>query len=258
MAQSIDLLFGEDLQWNQDSDGVNPFAQWDLEHVLRTPRAVKVLQDIQKLPPGDCRAACRNLFARAFQAQTNFFDRFIRRLDDPTIPQKNLPVHCSSLTLALAMFATADSGQRDLLADQFAQLDRYVDEGKSRLGSRQTEKARLFLQMFPWWIFPVPDNRFQVNVLRLAALRERSGKLLSLVDAECDRLGMEKTEMPVERWEAVTGFENRTQRDSSNAMTNYIFYYSHDFDLDMGHNITGGQEALIRKLRFIVFPLQRY
>ena len=202
------------------------FPANDLETMLNNDRAVKVLEIIQKLTAQEREAACQNLFTKGFQLHTNTFYTKIRSFDDPALnPTLCLP--CGRLTMLLGMFATAESGNRDLLAKQFAQLDRFEEDAKSILDRRQDKATREFAPYFPL-VFP-PDNRAQVNLLYLVALRAANGStnLSSQVQGELERSpGLTKEEFPMAGYIPSTAsfnaFWSRSSGDNSKVVTNYF------------------------------------
>ena len=108
-------------------------------------------------------------------------------------------------TVGLALFATAETGRRDILAEQFAKLD---ELGRYGTGT---------------------DTRFQLNVLRLAVSRDPSAPsdLLNQIDTYCRSMGMKAEEVNIVPWDArTTLFEFRvgSPPDTSKGVTKYLFY----------------------------------
>jgi hypothetical protein len=101
-----------------------------------------------------------------------------------------------------------------------------------------------------------PDNRFQVNVLRLVALRTGDSNALKCVDEECARLQMKHETVPIVPWNAETTiFEllPDSPLDKSKGVTEYMF-------LDWPDNMKSDsmfpnpdQQAVVDKLKHIVF-----
>lgn len=250
---SVDqLLLGSDLQFGPVLGESTGDPQTDLEQMLSNPRAIKILDHIQGLSERDQALTCEALFARAFKIHTNLFSVWVLMQADPKIQIKS-SVMCSRLTMLLAMFATADRGDRALLAKQFGQLDRFIAEA-NRIIAAQPPKAKADLSTYFPLFFP-QENRSQLNLLQLAADREpnRSLKLFGQVERELEQANMAKSEMKIFPWE--TDYETRWGRgntDTNKHVTIYKFY-----------NWTGVSEvdsekpapaALVKKLRAIVLP----
>ena len=231
------------------SDSAVP--QTDLERMLSDRRTIKILDHIQGLSGYNKALACEALFAKAFQIHTNIFAVWVRMQADPEIKQKS-SVESSRLTVLLAMFATADSGNRALLAKQFEQLDRFMDEANRTIAA-QPPKAKTDLSTYFPLIFP-QQNRSLLNVLQLAADREtnHSLKLSDQVERELKQANMANTEVPIVPWNArTTYFETGAgDVDTNKHVTIYTFY-------DWTGNSKMGSEpqiALVKKLREIVLP----
>jgi hypothetical protein len=250
------LLFGGYQQWPTLYIGQQPSPQADLEEMLSNDRAVKVLESIQKLPAPECEAACQNLFTKAFQVHTNGFYSTLRSFDDPAVKSATTGV-CGKLTMLLAMFATADSGNRALLAKQFAQLDLFTEDAISVMDHRQDKATREYAPYFPL-MYP-PDTRAQVNLLYLVALHERqgAGDLLSQVQGELERSpGLTKGVFPMAGFMPGTSFKTFWSRSSGNTgkvMTNYFVW---EWSGVAQYDIPGREKfqgPLIKKLRSMVF-----
>jgi len=176
-GRSVDeLLLGSDLQFGGIL-GQSADPQMDLENVLSARRAIKILDYIHGLPERDKAPACEALFDKAFQINTNLFSVWVSIQADPKIQTKS-SVLSSRLTLLLAMFATAERGDRVLLAKQFAKLDRFADEA-NRIIAAQPPAAKTTLSSYIPFFFP-QQNRSQLNLLQLAADREK-GSLVEIV-----------------------------------------------------------------------------
>lgn len=250
------LLFGGYQQWPTFYIGQEGSPQTDLEEMLSNDRAVKVLEIIQKLTAPEREAACQNLFTKAFQLQTNSFYTTIRSFDDPAVKPTSAGLG-GKLTMLLGMFATAENGNRDLLAKQFAQLDRFGEDAKSILERRKDKATREFAPYFTFLYGP--DNRAQVNLLYLVALRDANGptNLAGEVQGELERSpGLTKAEFPIRGFVPSTAsfntFWSRSSGNNSKALTNYFVWQWSDA-AQLGPGGEKFQESLIKKLRSFVF-----
>lgn len=251
--RSVDqLLLGSDLQFDGVVSESAGDPQTDLEQMLRNPRAIKILDHIQGLSERDKAPACEALFAKAFKIHTNLFSVWVLIQADPKIQTKS-SVESSRLTMLLAMFATAERGDRALLAKQFEQLDRFMD-GANRIIAAQPPAAKAHLSTYIPFFFP-QQNRSLINLLQLAADREtnRSLKLFGQVERELEQANMAKSEMQIFPWE--TDSETRWGRgnvDTDKHVTIYRFYGW------TGASAMGSekpaQAALVKKVRGIVLP----
>jgi len=256
LNQSEELpLFVDDKQLHYI--GQEGFPQDDLEEMLSNDRAVKVLEIIQKLTAHEREAACQNLFTKGFQLHTNIFYTIIRSYDDPAV-KLTQSILCSKLTMLLGMFATAESGNRDLLAKQFAQFDRFEEDAKSIMDRRQDKATREFVPYFT--IFFPPDNRAQVNLLYLVALRAANGPktLSSQVQDELERSpGVTKGEFPMRGFLPSTAsfntFWSRSPENTRKGMTDYFVWEWSDVAQSGYPGREKFREPLIKKLRSIVF-----
>ena len=156
--------------------------------------------------------------------------------------------------MLLAMFATAERGDRALLAKQFAQLDRFMDEANQIIAA-QPPATKAVLSTYIPMFFP-QQNRSLVNLLQVAADREtnRSLKLFGQVERELEQANMAKSEMQIFPWD--TDYETRWGRghlDAGKHLTIYKFYDWTGPEKMSGSKIPV-QVALVKKLREIVLP----
>ena len=98
------------------------YAETQLEEMLSVRRAIKVLNMLKAQPRNQRVQKCRELFDRVFRVYADEIERRLglEKLGPPIdelwwVP----PTHA----LCLAMFAAAEAGQRDLLAEEFLRLD---------------------------------------------------------------------------------------------------------------------------------------
>jgi hypothetical protein len=232
--------------------GGDAFSQDNLEEMLTSRRAVKVLQSMRALPPAKREAKCRQMFAQAFRVHTNTFRVVLENYKNPSLPKNTQSVLAMQLALCAALFAAAESGQRGLLAEEFAQLDRFRDEFELHLFSRSPPDNRplsLFLRHVQ------PDHRFQVNILRLAASAATpSTNLVNEVDQACFAMGMRTKKITIAGWDAQTGGMTTRGRasvpaDPSLAVTEYTFLAKgsgrFNYSLEVGR-------GFVEKLRSLV------
>jgi hypothetical protein len=251
------LLKGSDMQFLRSGffAGGVPNPQTDLENMLGNRRAVKVLNHIQKLSSSEGTAACRDLFAKAFQVHTNLLAVWVRKQVDPKL-QTASSVRDSKLTLLLAMFATADGGHRELLASQFTQLDRFEEDAKHAFTTLPPEAKDSLTSYFPL-MFP-PDNRSQVNLLMLVAARatNQTLNLLSQIDQLCEQASMRKMGVQIFSWDAPTVFSRTLWEGGGLATTkDRIIYPFYEWTGVMTTDSERpAQEALIKKSRSIALP----
>jgi len=252
--RSVDqLLLGSDLQfsWPGFLSGGAAAPQTDLEEMLSNRRAIKILDHIQGLSGRDKALACEALFAKAFQIHTNLFSVWVRIQADPKIQTKS-SVQSSRLTMLLAMFATADDGNRALLAKQFEQLDQFMEEA-NRIIAVQPPTAKADLSAYIPLFFP-QQNRSQLNLLQLAADREtdHSLKLFDQVKSELEQATMPKSEVPIVPWNVRTTYFEKLigagNLDTNKQVTIYRFYGG------VSEMDSATQAALVKKLRGIVLP----
>jgi hypothetical protein len=256
--RSVDqLLMGSDLQfmWPGYISEACGSPHTDLEEMLSSRRAIKILNHIQGLSGHDKALACDALFARAFQVHTNLLSVFLQIEADPKIKSKS-SVMSSRLTVLLAMFATADSGDRALLAKQFEQHDRFMDDA-NRIIAEQPPKAKAHMSAYFPLFFP-QQNRSQLNLLQLAADREtnRSLNLFSQVEHELEQAKMDKSEVQIVPWNArTTFFETRWAGAGGNVDTNkQVTIYRFYGGVCESVLEKSAQAAFVKKLRGIVLP----
>lgn len=254
--RSVDQLLmgsGEQFSWPGFPDGSAPVPTVDLELMLSNRRDLKILNHLQELSERDKAPACEALFARALQVHTNLFSTWVAIQADPKIHTKS-SVENTRLTVLLAMFATADRGDRALLAKQFEQLDRFQDEAR-RIIAAQPPKAKADLSAYFPLFFP-QQNRSLLNLLQLAADRQTNRTLFGQVERELDQAKMAKSEVPIVPWNArITYFEALPvggEVDSDKHVTVYKLYDWTGAE-KMGYE-TPGQVASVKKLRAIVLP----
>lgn len=173
-----------------------------LKDILASRRAVKVLQALEELPREKRVERCKELFDRVMLAQKAFYElRF--ELDKKSEPSSQRPVNPES-PLCLALLATAETGRRDILAEQFDRLDEFQKYVERRMRNSDEPYEERFI-----WLRTkhcIPDELFLVNVLRIAALNEPDGnkELLNQVESYCHSVGMVSRELVTVPWTART------------------------------------------------------
>jgi len=254
LEESMDMLIKDDQQYFDPgfiTDIKN--AQNDTEWMLSARRSIKLLQSIKALSGTERETKCDQLFSKALQAHSNAFLTILRHETDPSSPINRQSLGATTAAMCAAMFITADMGRLDLLSRQFVRLDESRSAWEPRLLAHESAKlgsmAELEYRM-------APDNRFQVNVLRLAAVRADNGALLKQVDAECALTNMKTSEIPIVAWDArTTWFDARRHHagisiiDRIKGVSNYTFY---DWDSGDLFSHKDKQERLVRKLRSII------
>ena len=225
------------------------FAQIDLEIALSSRRFIKFLQSVEKLSKMDREITCRQFFSKAFQAHTNAIYVILNHEDNPSSAANDLSLFGTKEAICEAMFIIADIGRLDLLSAQFAQIDQFRKEIEPVIEIHKSKHP------FGVWAMLqhsfVPDRRFEVNVLRLAAIRSGSKDKLEKFDAQCDAINMQKREVPIVAWDArKTWFERPVQRSVpfDKIVLNLVAY---DWAEDDSHNYRL-QDETASKLRSIV------
>jgi hypothetical protein len=226
------------------------FGQDDLETILSGRHSIEMLHSIERLSKKDRAAACRLLFDKAYKAHTNAFCGLLKHVADPSYAAVHPNVGATKMALSTALFATADLGRRDLLSGQFAQLDDFRCEFTARwttLVSAHPQMGVFTLETY------LPDNRLQVNILRLAAARAAgSAGLLQQFDAECRLARMKTNALPVADWDSREPPYERIIISGlfpSRGWSNYMVYEweAPDFGRDNER-----EDGVVSKLRSIV------
>lgn len=242
LEQSMGRLIDPDNQYGYITGILG--GQNDLEAMLQNRRSVKVLQEIEKLPAKERPANCRQMFVQALEAHTNAWNMSLRGYEYPAFMENHQSLDGTIEALCTAMFITADTGQVDLLSVEFEQLDRVRREFEPRM----SDNKLLHPQHGAWLLseYIVPDNRFQVNALRLAATRVAgNAEMLRKCDAECALVGMGGDEMRIAPWD--------TPVDSKKVALTFTAYdWKGPDDILVNE---AGEEEVVHKLRAIV--LQR-
>jgi hypothetical protein len=221
--------------------------------MLSNRRSVKVLQEIEKLPPNHRPLKCRELFDQALEAHTNAWNMILKSEDDPSASTNQQSLYATKEALCVAMFITADIGEADLLSTEFRRLDEVRREFEPRVTANKLSHPHDGAWLLNECI--VPDNRFQVNALRLAATRVgETGDLLKRCDEECARVKMKKKEMPIVPWfSRVALFDCLPEGPLD---TNHVVFNLTSYDWKSPMDIfvnKAGEDEVINHLRAILF-----
>jgi hypothetical protein len=230
-----------------------------LEQMLSARRAIKALNTLEALPRNKRVERCRELFDRVFRQQAHVVESALVHYGPPSGTVVLPLVHA----LCLAMFATAETGRRDVLAEEFLRLDELRRRVEGIIAENKTaclEVARQggvddfeFWKSYHLWAC-VPDLRFQLNVLRVAVSRDPNapGSLLNQIDEYCRSMGMTATEVSIVPWNArTTCFEFRvgSPPDTSKGVTKHVFYDWGAKASMEGFRIDGLKGEIVRKVR---------
>ena len=254
LDRSIRRLISDDQQYFGFITGAD-FRESNLEEMLTSRRVVKVLLSIKRLPPAQREAKCQQMFAQVFRVHTNTFRVILQHEKNPSSPRNTQSMLATQLSLCAAMFATADSGRRDLLADEFAQLDRLRVDLELRLFSHQPPCSAGIVGVI--LRYAVPDTRFLASALRLAASADpASTNLLQLLDDQCRGRGMKLDTITIFDWDAQTGGAGprRPSLVVSNATTITTLYSC--FAAQRGGHLVplDEQRQFLQTLRSLVLP----
>jgi hypothetical protein len=210
-------FFGEGYGYNTS------FGEYELERVIGARRAAKFLAELQAMPPGEGLHQSTNLFVRVLREYEDGLHAVIQAREHNLTPTKYVN-YSARPPMCLALFAIAETGRRDVLAEQFDRLDEFQKRfevlAEKAYTNEYERKRRIQLC--------VPEPRFQLNVLRLVVLRDSNARdALNKIDAYCRSLNMTTNEIPIVAWNArTTFFEYRvgSKPDVSKGVTTYVFY----------------------------------
>lgn len=222
--QSVEDLLTNGNQFLELGIGAEPLgSEAQLEQMLSARRAIKILNTIEALPANKRIQRCEELFDRVRRASEEMFNAAMLRRKQGTAREYEPLV--TGHAVGLALFATAETGRRDILAKQFARLEEIGEYG------------------------PHVEARFQINVLRLAVSRDPSApeNLLDRIDAYCRSVSMITNEVTVVSWNArTTAFEELvgSAPDLSKGLKTYLFYdWSLQMTIDSGIHYEGGPDT---------------
>jgi len=226
-------------------------AQIDLETMLSTRRAVKVLGHLDDLPARQKKRR-KELFENMLRLHSERLITPLRlRIDNPSSPGVTQSIEPTKLGLCAVMFATAQSGEIGEIRSQFLALDEFRASAEAVMEEYRRafpESNLTGLKKF------VPDNRFQLNVLRLVAARRHgdSSEILERIDQACVATEMTSQQRDIVSWNAhTTSFEQLvgSPLDKTKGVRTYTFY-----DWAGSTLITGEekQRKLIAEIRRIV------
>jgi hypothetical protein len=222
LDQSFEMLSKEREQYSFPGAGYSRRnADLNLGIMLSSRRSTKVIQSLAVLPLEEREARCEQMFLKALQTHTNAVLTCLLRRDEPAIPKAELSCVSTKATLCAVMFATAELAREDLVSAQFQDIDefgRVLDQYIAAHGLTQNKGLALAIR------HAVPDKGFQLNVLRLLALRQ-GAPFLQGFDRKCQEMGMKMDQLPIVAWDApVTYFERGLPGGSfemSKAVTTY-------------------------------------
>jgi hypothetical protein len=223
--QTIDAL--KDSQWYFGYHDNRKGAQLNLETMLSSRRCQKVLDTIKQLPDEKRAAKATELFDAFLAVHSAAMQRAIDHAKDPGAPTNTQSLLATQLALCLAMFATAEAGDLKELARQFAVLSQLKKTTERELAERPDVFDPSFVATVRRYC--VPDNRFQINCMRLAAAHmSDEDASLRKIDEVCTDL--DRTRIPIVSWDArVSWFDfarvhEGAPIDESKGVTEYMFY----------------------------------
>ena len=260
LEQSISNLLTNEGQFYRNG---STLVQEDcLERFLAARRAVKVIQSIESLPVAEREKYCTQMFARSFELHSNTVKAIQKQWQDSSAPTNRQSLLSTREATCIAMFVAADLGLRLVLADEFEQLDRFRDDivapyianHPGSNGSLERLQALTLIDL------AVPDNRFQLNVLRLAALRGAmdGGRMRGLVDAalKTDQLRLTNSVLLITGWDAqTTSFEalNGGLLNTSRGLTQYEVFDWIEVPDRKHDELQDQQRQIIQRVRQLVF-----
>jgi beta-lactamase regulating signal transducer with metallopeptidase domain len=248
--ETVENILTNGGQFDSRQGGDNMFGEYDLEEVLSSRRAVKFLAELRAMPPGERLRQSTNLFVRVLREFEDGMHAVIEtREHNLPLPTKYVN-HRSMPPMCLALFAIAETGRRDVLAEQFDRLDAFQKRFEVLAEKAyENEYARKH-----WIERCVTTPRFQLNVLRLVVLRDPKARdALNKIDAYCRSLNMTTNEIPIVAWNArTTYFENMgTGPDVSKGVTTYVFY---NWDKSYLYSSRFNEKReIVRKVRELAF-----
>ena len=258
LGQSISNLVTTN--WQYDYPGFHTgraFAQVNLEEMLSNRRSVKVLQSIGALPQEQRESACQSLFSVAFQIHTNALRMICDQIENPSAPTNHQSLRVTQIAMGTAMLAAADNGLNAVLSAQFDQLDSLRKTMQTRADA--LGGPRVLARLLDNYL--VPDNRLQINVLRLLAAQTNAGQAITVsakLEEECKRAKvMTNAPLPVSRWDArITCFEEFLAGSPADSMVK-VYHFLDWRDTGDLLDLAGKQGDLVKSLRGLVFPAER-
>ena len=200
------------------------YNQSTLELILSSRRAVKVLDTLRTMRTPKRVEKCRELFQRAMQVEGEVYDAIFRAREEPGFPAPSRLIPKNAI--GVAMLATAETGRRDILAEQI----REIEEFRAYVLDRMTEHGSLYSELEARVIykFCIPDSRLQINALRLVALKgSAANDLVERVDTYLESKGLIRSNLLVTAWNArTTAFETPMgiRPDTTKGAINFEFY----------------------------------
>jgi hypothetical protein len=241
-----------------DLYGAGLNRQIGLDEILASRRALKVVQAIESLPPAKASRACRQVFDEAFAKHTNAIGGYMAYVANPSAPRNQEYFAGAEMAIRVAMFSAADLGLRDVLAEQFRQLENFqavivAQESRARANGH-TNELRLEVLVNHWF----PDTHFRLNVLYLAATRSKrdADALLRTVsnDPSTNHVRFTVHYVPITHWDAkTTWFETSRLGAPMDARKGLAMYTFLDWGQDHISMSPDAQEDALRKLQKLTF-----
>ena len=249
MDKAMDNLIKDDQQYYKGYLPPNIRGyQYNLETMFLTRNSIALIERIKELPQDEQRNKCELMFSKAFRAQTNAAFEVLRYRENPS---NNPPNHQSFVAtrqaICAAMFMAADCGKLDLLSNEFSQLDFF----RSKFDSEAVARTSNLWSLSPTQNYLRPDNRFQVNVLRLAAVVSGNSNAVAKVDTECERANMKLRKIQINSWDART-MAFKSWNDQIDARTGMLELRTYDWDIG-DYFDADKQEAVVSRLQSVVF-----
>ncbi|MDZ4817517.1 MAG: hypothetical protein SGJ20_00940 [Planctomycetota bacterium] len=251
---SVKNLATDELFSNPGFHTAPKFPQICLETMLSNRRCVKVIEHLRDMEQDERRKKLRELFAKYLEIQSTAIHTVLRHADDPTAPVNNQSMLGSQGAICAVMFATAESGDRQLLLEQFDQLDKSTEKIEERI--KKNEKAHEPILIHVIRGNYTPDNRFQLNVLFLLEKTIANHKVLGQIERESVIAGLRRKPLQIAPWNSETTWFDLVGRPGlgangvSEGGVNYTFYEDWTGS-DLSHNPTN-QQRLVKKFRELV------
>jgi len=201
-----------------------------VEKLLISRRAIKVLQELADMPKSKRQEKCRELYERAFKSINNYSNgpQSVFRSDGCYVQYQ----------VALAVFATAESGDIKQLCKEYDELQSLQKMRKDNLTSfieylkNQKQDPSLMVRAKFLERFYLPGGNFWLTTLMLAAERNGNQLLLQRIHqkhkTELDRFGkLDSWDVPVVHWNAEIDWCDR--QGSFSGKKSFSYKISHLF-----------------------------
>ena len=228
------------------------FEQGDLDMMLSSRRSIKILNTLEALSMKERIERCKELFNKVAE----MYEASVRSMDEPASDTGKEKLTANPrFAFCAALFATAETGDLGLLADQCSKVDNLRKRVEAYFDAHKTNYSKIDVEL--GLKFSVPDQSCMMTVLRLAASRSRSNpELLGKIDALCQE-NMTSDELPIVPWNArTTWFENQEGMDTRRGVTTYrIFRWK---ETDMLVNDDAQRELVAKVLDLVLDDLGRH